>query len=101
MRPQHALDPRRRGQTEREQHLLAPRVAASGARARRGDAGGDPWGQQVLLTLGLAAATWVKSVLRPHGGTSDVGIFDQMWTVLPIVYARALSRGARRRLSSA
>ena len=78
----------------------APRPSPGDA-PRACAAGGDPWGQQVLLTLGLAAATWVKSVLRPHGGTSDVGIFDQMWTVLPIVYARALCRGARRRLASA
>ena len=47
----------------------------------------DPWGRQVMGTLGLAAFFWLYSLRTlASEGTSDPSIVDRLWSILPWVY---------------
>lgn len=61
-------------------------------------AGADPWGRQVLITLGVGLSTWLLSVvigLAYGEATSDPSLVDRMWSVLPPLYVWHLLLSAR------
>eukprot|EP00812_Abedinium_dasypus_P001252 NODE_1150_length_1230_cov_327.306383.p1 GENE.NODE_1150_length_1230_cov_327.306383~~NODE_1150_length_1230_cov_327.306383.p1 ORF type:complete len:330 (-),score=77.58 NODE_1150_length_1230_cov_327.306383:189-1178(-) len=49
---------------------------------------GDPWTRQVIITLVVTTLVWLVSLRTiPRMGKSDTSIVDQLWNLVPWVYA--------------
>ena len=47
----------------------------------------DPWGRQVVITLGLTLVLWLYSLRTlPSTGTSDPSVVDRCWSIAPVAY---------------